>query len=471
MRLLLFAGAYLGVTLLPLGVILLGDEPASRGFWVELGVAFGFIGLAMIALQAILTARLRRVSAFLGQDTLLQFHRQAGIVAVTLVLAHPLVLVLADSGYWAFLDPRVNLPRALALGLVLVALPALVVTALWRGRLRIPYERWRAGHAALAALVLAVGLVHIVSIRHYLEDPLKQALWVAVAAASMASVAYVRLLRPLQLLRRPYRVVAVEPEAAGVWAVAVEPERPAAFQFQAGQFALLTLGRSPFSLEQHPFSISSSARRPERLEFTIKELGDFTSRIGEVAVGTRAYVDGPYGSLVLPRAPDAGLVLVAGGIGITPVVSMLRTLRDDGDRRPIVLVYANDEIADIVFAGELEQMAAGGELDLRVVRVLARPPAGWTGEAGMITRALLARYLPGEPGAWRYVLCGPAPMMEAAEQALLELGVPLGRIESERFDIEAAQAIGPRHAQVRRLVLALAGIMVLGSTLFAARLG
>ncbi|HEU6443474.1 MAG TPA: ferric reductase-like transmembrane domain-containing protein, partial [Gaiellaceae bacterium] len=115
MRLLLFAGVYLGVTLLPLGVILVGDEPASRGFWVELAIAFGFIGLAMIALQAILTARLRRVSAFLGQDTLLQFHRQAGVVAVTLVLAHPVVLVLADSGYWSFLDPRVNLPRALVL--------------------------------------------------------------------------------------------------------------------------------------------------------------------------------------------------------------------------------------------------------------------------------------------------------------------------------------------------------------------
>ncbi|HEU6446338.1 MAG TPA: hypothetical protein VFL61_14895 [Gaiellaceae bacterium] len=392
-------------------------------------------------------------------------------MAVTLVLAHPVVLVLADSGYWSFLDPRVNLPRALVLVLVLVALPALVVTALWRGRLRIRYERWRAGHAVLAAFVLAVGLVHIRGVRHYLEDPRKQALWVAIAAASVASVAYFRLVRPLQLLRRPYRVVAVEPEAAGVWTVAVEPERPVPFMFRAGQFALLTLGRSPFSLEQHPFSISSSARRPERLEFTIKELGDFTSRIGEVPVGTRAYVDGPYGSLVLPREPDAGLMLVAGGIGITPLMSMLRTLRDERDRRSIVLVYANDEAADFAFAGELEQMADGGALDLRVVHVLAEPPADWTGETGVITRELLARYLPGEPGAWRYVLCGPAPMMEAAEQALLELAVPLGRIESERFDIEAAQAIGPRHAQVRRLVLALGALMVLGAALFAVRPG
>ena len=474
-KVLAWASVYLVITLVPLGVILVGPVAPGRGlfapdrgFWVEFAVALGFIGLAMLGLQSILTARYPRMSATFGQDTLLQFHQQAGILAFAFILAHPAILLLSKPGYLSFLDPRIDLSRAVELGFVVVALPVLIVSSLWRQRLRLPYEWWRLGHGALAVMILAVGMVHVFRVHYYLGDPWNQLLWTAIVAGSMASVAYVRLIKPLALRRRPYRVVSIEPEALDVWTVSLQPETRRTIRFRAGQFAFLILDAGPFSLQQHPFSIASSARSGSRLDFTIKELGDLTDAIGLTKVGTRAYVDGPYGALTLPDGPSAGLMLIAGGIGITPIMSMLRTLHDEGHLGPLVLIYANGRQEDIAFSAELQLMAADDDFDMRLVHVLAQPPADWRGETGFVTAELIARYVPSQaPDRWRYVLCGPPPMMESVERSLLDMGIPSNRIESERFDIDAAGAIGPRHAQVRSLVVALAAVMVVAAALFA----
>jgi predicted ferric reductase len=465
-RLWLGALGYFVVTLVPLFVVLVGDVPRERGFWIEFAVALGFIGLAMLGLQSLLTARFPQISESLGQDALLQFHRQAGLVAFGLVLAHPVILLIANSDYWDFLDPRVNFLRAVFLILVLVALPLIIVTALWRDRFRLPYEWWRLGHGALAVLIVLVGLVHITRVRYYLESGWKQALWIIIGAAAIGSVLYVRAVKPLLVRRHPYEVTAVDPLAEQTWSVAVEPEHGSALRFKAGQFAFLTIADSPFALEQHPFSFVSSARDAHRLEFAVKELGDFTDQIGDVPVGTRAFVDGPYGSLQLPREDEGGLFMVAGGIGVTPLMSMLRTLRDEQSATPVVLLYANNRLDDVAYRDELDAIADA--IDLTLVHVLAEPHPGWDGEQGFVTDDLIARYLPAERNdRWWYLVCGPPAMMEAAEEALCELGVPESRIESERFDIGAAGAIGPRATRIRRLVVALGFVMVGAAALFA----
>jgi predicted ferric reductase len=281
----LSAIGYLVVTLVPLFVVLLGTHGPQRGFWIEFAVALGFIGLAMLGLQSVLTARFPRISGALGQDALLQFHRQAGLVAFGLVLAHPVILLASDSDYWAFLDPTDQFLRAAFLILVLFALPVIIVTSLWRDQLRLPYEWWRLGHGALAFLIVVIGLVHIMRVQYYLESGWKQALWVGIGTAAIGSVLYVRAIKPLRVRRFPYRVASVEPLAREVWRVVLEPEAGTALRFRAGQFAFVTIAESAFSLQQHPYSVASSARRSDRIELAIKELGDHTSTIGQVPAG------------------------------------------------------------------------------------------------------------------------------------------------------------------------------------------
>ena len=457
---------YTTVVLVPLFVILAGPQSPERGFWVEFGVALGFIGLAMLCLQSVLTARYPKLSGAVGQDTMLQFHRQTGLVAFGFVLAHPIVLLLANSSNWDFLDPRVNFLRAIFLIFVVFALPALIVTSLWRESFRLPYQWWRLGHGALALMILVVGLVHITRVHYYLADPWKQVVWVAMGTASIVSILYVRALKPLRVRRHPYRLVDVSPAASRTWTLTLEPEHGEVLDFRAGQFAFLTLADTPFSLEQHPFSIASSADQRDRLEFAVKELGDYTDTIGTTPVGQVGFVDGPYGSLQLPTDPTAGILMIAGGIGISPIMSMLRTLRDRRHGAPVVVVYAADRIDDFAYGAELDELAR--DLPLEVVRVLREPPAEWSGEPGLVDPALVERHLTSEDAAtWHVMLCGPPPMMDVAERAVRDRGVPLHRIHSERFDIGAAGAVGQRSIQVRRLVTGLSLVMLAAAALFA----
>lgn len=461
-----WVGAYLTVALVPLVVVLLGPLPPRRGFRGEFAVGLGFVGLVMLGMQSILTARFPRFSRLFGQDTLLQFHRQVGLVAFGIIFAHPITLLLLSPSYRSFLDPRVNAIWAFALALVLVALPTLIALSLWRQRLHLRYGWWRVTHGALAVLVLTVAMAHIARVGHYLSNPWTRALLVGIASASLAGVAYVRLVKPLQLLRRPYRVAAVDREGPRTWTITVTPERGERLSFTPGQFVWLTIAGSPFALDQHPFSITSSASDPDVLRFTVKELGDYTSRIGAVKVGQRAYVEGPYGSLAVPADAGSGVAFIAGGIGITPIMSMLRTLADQRDPRPLILIDANDRAEDRIFCDELEHLVT--RVDLRVVHVLRDAPNGWTGETGIVTGDVLDRHLPAQDrDRWHYVLCGPPAMMESVEQALLKQGIPLDRIQSERFDIGAAGAIGPRQVYVRCLVVGLGVVMVAAAALFA----
>ena len=257
----------------------------------------------------------------------------------------------------------------------------------------------------------------------------------------------------------------------GTWNVTLVPDGSddgaRALGFRAGQFAFVTFAESPYSLEQHPFSVASGEHVRDRLEFAVKELGDFTSTIGELGEGSRAFVDGPYGAMRLSEGA-AGLFAVAGGIGITPVISMIRTIAATDRTLPVVLVYANERRTDAAFADELDALADELGDQLRVVHVLNLPPEGWRGRTGFVTPELLGELLPGhEWERWQFVLCGPPPMMEVAERALLDHGVPLDRIDSERFDIGAAAATGRRHVNVRRLVVSIGVVLVLASALFA----
>jgi predicted ferric reductase len=429
----LVIGAYAAFGLLPLVIAGIDPPPRRREFAIEFGVALGFIGLAVIGLQSVLTARFPRLAAPFGLDALLHFHRLTGILAFALVLAHVVILISMRRRFLEFLNPFDSFVRAAALWAVLGALTLLIVLTLARRQLRIPYQWWRIGHGVLALAVLLLGTVHVIRVDHYMSQPWKAGLVAAFGAASAGLLGWTRVARPILQLRHPYRVAEVRTEGPGVWTVAVEPVGHAGMRFRAGQFAWLALGQRPWDIDSHPFSFSSSAARADRLEFTIKALGDFTARIGEVPPGTAAYLDGPYGNFVLDNE-DEGAVLIAGGVGLTPVLSILRTMRDRGDRRPAWLVYGEASKETLLCRQELDTLAAEGRLNL--VYVLERPGEGWTGERGLITPAVLERALAGARGPrLRYFVCGPAPMMDAVESWLVRSGVSPGAIRSERFNI------------------------------------
>ena len=422
---------YLFFILAPLFALLTGTLPPTRDFWTEFSVAIGYSGLAMMGLQFGLTARFRHVTEPWGEDVIYHFHRQISLIAVGLVIAHPLILFAVRPELLALLNSIQAPWRARFAALSTYSLIALVVMALWRAKLNISYETWHLTHIVLAAVAVTAGLLHMVGWGSYLTDPWKRALWIGLTIFWIRLLLYVRIVKPLFMLRRPYRVSEVRKERGDTSTLVMHPDGHPGFRFSPGQFGWLTVWGSPFKITGHPFSFSSSAEVTDgRVEMSIRNLGDFTSAIDKVPVGQRVYLDGPYGAFTIGNPADMH-VLIAGGVGVTPMMSMIRTLADQGGTRPVILLDGSRDWEAITFREELEALKA--RLNLTVVHVLANPSAGWTGEQGFITADVFKRHLPPPYADHEYFICGPDVMMDAIEKALSEMNVPLSKYHSERY--------------------------------------
>ncbi|MCW2678496.1 MAG: oxidoreductase FAD/NAD(P)-binding domain protein [Modestobacter sp.] len=431
-RAVVWLAAHLLIGVVPLALCSTQLMP-GRGFVVNLSIALGFVALSVLGLQFALAARLSRATAPFGIDAVLRYHRQISFLAVAAALGHPVLLFLTADRYRALLDV-VHAPLRAQLAWASVgALVVLMVTSIWRRALRLSYAVWHVLHSALGVLIVLAALGHAFLVNYYFSEPWVRLVWALYAAAFLWLAVWVRLVKPLRLWRRPWRVAELWPEPGGSVTVGVEPayrHGGHGFSFQAGQFAWILSGRTPFTLTYHPFSMSSSAVS-SRVEFTIKRVGQFTSSVRELKVGDTVYVDGPHGSFTLQRHPGLGYVFLGTGAGVTPFLSMLATMADQGDQRPCWLFLGNAHEGQITGIRQLARLQ--GRLNLTVVHVISRPGESWTGERGRIDHALLDRYLPEHWRALQYFLCAREEVVDALEQTLLGLDVPAERIHSERF--------------------------------------
>ncbi len=427
-----WSGIYIGMILVPLFFLIVGPAPAGSGFLWDLSAAFGFVGAAILATMFVLTARFKSMTAPFGIDLIYYFHRQIAIVSVFFIVLHPLLLLAADWRLLFFMRPGAS-PHHLEAGIgSFVCFVLIMVTSIWRKKMHIHYDIWRFFHVFLSLFAVVLAVVHIHGVGHYVNTVSSRLLWVGIAVCCLLVILYVRCIKPLWLLAHPYCVTRLIAESGDTSTIVLRPLGHTGFTFKPGQFAWLTLWSSPFGMKEHPFSISSSAESSE-ICFTIKALGDFTRRISEVQPGQIAYVDAPFGAFSIDRHPSDGFVFVAGGIGIAPIMGMLRTMVDRADKRPVLLVYGYNTLEAMTFYAELESLK--NRLELSIVYVLKNPPEDWGGETGMIRTELFQEHLTDRHKAYEFLICGPVGMLATTENALTQVGVPMRKIHSELFDL------------------------------------
>ncbi len=431
-------GLYVFLVTFPLlAAVLAAPRAGAPTFLANVGVAAGYLALSMMALEMALVSRVRAAASAFGQDALLQFHRAMGIASGALVVLHPLLLVASGAYGAAVLGLGSAVPGSIRLG-TLAALAALLLVAasLLRRRLGTHYETWQVLHGTLAVAVVVLGTLHAVRVGRHSDVTAMRAVGLVYAVIFVGVFARYRLVRPVELLRRPWEVVDLRRERGDAWTLRVRPVGHDGFAFEPGQFAWLNLGRTPFHLEQHPISMSSDGDVPPRGEvaFTIKNLGDWSGRqVPALRPGQRVWVDGPHGVFSIDRDEGPGFVLIGGGVGVTPLVSMLETMASRGDARPVVLFHCARSEEELILHEAIERLRP--RLNLTVVPVLEHPPEGWTGERGHVDRDAVVRHLPAGHARWQYFTCGPPPLMDAMERVLPAIGVPPGRIHAERFDM------------------------------------
>jgi len=412
---------------LPIVPIIFWAQMLSGGdLWAilyDVGRLLSLSGFVLIWVQYVLSARLKWLEKGIGQDKFFIVHRLSGIVGFVLILIHPSLLFASDLllGIPPKLTPLKLLGFAGIIALILTAGGALLYKALkWK------YETWKTLHWASYA-ILPIGFVHSILGGSTIQSrPVVRGLWIALAALYVGIVIH-RLYNWIRVWRSPYRVGRVKRETHDTWSLTFEGTR---IEHQPGQFMRVRLTRKGKLEPAHPFTIASSPTQ-KQMTITVKAVGDFTREIKEVKPGSRAYIDAPYGAFSFVNHDADNLVFIAGGIGITPFMSMLRYMRDRQLERNVTLIWGNKTEQDILFKEELDEMSK--KMRLKVVHVMSAQES-WPGEKGFVDQARLKRLLEGIENPQVFV-CGPPAMMNMVIGALRKIGVPRGRIHSERFSL------------------------------------
>ena len=430
--------AYLAAVTLPLILSAwIGGPP--RQFHQELASALGIIAFSMILAEFILSGRFKAMSTGVGMDVTMRFHQIMARIALVLALLHPFLYQGTLTGGQRPWDPTRQLTlttdfSALAPGIVAwLLLTGLVVMAIGRAQLGYRYETWRLLHGLGALLIAVLLLYHTVYAGRYGSQPVMTWVWLLMTGVAVGSLLMVYLVVPWLQKARPWRVTKVVRLTPKQWQVTVAPDGHDGLGYRAGQFVWLNVGHSPFSMKENPFSIASAPAAGPEVSFMIKELGDFTRTIGEIEPGAAAYLDGPYGNLTVDGRKEPGVALIAGGVGLAPLLGLLRHLHLTGDSRRVKLIYGNRIVDQIAYRKELDE-TLGAE---NIVYVLSESPDGWQGETGFIDGPLMDRVFSGnEFRDWAFVMCGPAIMMDVVENHLIRRGTPTNRILSERFNYD-----------------------------------
>lgn len=416
-----------------MALLLLVAHTQSANYGLAFCLVTGLIALSLMVVAVALTARMPSILAAFGVERALRAHRAVAVIVVALVAAHLLCVLVGDPrGMGVLMLARQPKP-VWAATTSTAALVLLVVFAARRQRRQPRYEGWRMVHIALAVTALVGAGLHVFWLHHLVSNPWLLPYFLGLLFVTVAVGARRWFLRPLRARRRPYAVEEIIGESGDVITVTIRADGHHGVPFRAGQFAWLKIGTSPFVFEEHPFTIASTAEHPDRKQFTIKALGDFSELLIGMRPGRRVYLDGPYGGFTLEGLRSAGFVFIAGGVGITPMLSMLRTLADRSDRRRHLLIVSARREADLVLRQQIAVLRR--RLALTVVEVVNRPPRGWIGEVGRIDAPLLDRRLPRMARHHDYFLCGAPAMVAGTARHLRQRRIPPTRIHTELFDI------------------------------------
>jgi predicted ferric reductase len=404
----------------------------------SIGRLTGLFSADLLLLQVLLMARIPLAERAFGQDRLARWHRWTGFTSFWLMVAHIVLITLgyaaaAHANAFAELwDMIWTYPGMLLATAGTALLIMVVVTSIKMARRRLRYESWHLLHL-YAYLGVGFALPHqLWTGSDFLASPAATIYWWTLYGAAAAAVLAYRIGLPAWRNLNHHLVVdRVVPEGPGLTSVYLRGRRLGRLPVRAGQFFQWRFLDGPGWSRSHPYSLSATPGG-DLLRITVKDLGDGSGRVAGLRPGTRALIEGPYGTLTGDTYDGGPVVFLACGIGVTPLLSLLGEL----PYRPgeATLIYRARTEASLAFRNELEWFAA--RRGVRLVYLLgARAervswlPAQYADHADADA---LRQIVPVIARSQVYV-CGPADWTEAARAAARDTGVPEERLHTELF--------------------------------------
>jgi ferredoxin-NADP reductase/DMSO/TMAO reductase YedYZ heme-binding membrane subunit len=406
----------------------------------SIGRLTGLVGSDLLLVQVLLMARIPLVERSFGQDELTRRHRWVGFWSLSLIVVHIVAITLgyaanAPKGLWGtMVDFVVNYPGMLLGVAGTMALFGVTFTSIRAARRRLRYESWHLLHL-YAYLGLGLALPHqLWTGKDFLTSTAAMAFWWTLWGAAAMSVLIWRVGYPLwrSLLRHQLVVTEVRAESDRVTTVVMRGRLLHRLPVRAGQFFQWRFLDGPGFTRAHPYSLSA-APDGRTLRITVAHLGDGSTRLASLRPGTKVVFEGPYGRLHAGVRTRRKVLLMASGIGITP----MRALLEELDQRPgeVTVVYRAGCAQDRILVNEVTMLAA-----LRQARFFVITGHRASGRSSWLPQH--AAHL-GDVGALRQLVpdvanhdvfvCGSRGWIAAAERAAIGAGVPAKQVHIERF--------------------------------------
>ncbi|HCG03205.1 MAG TPA: oxidoreductase [Chloroflexi bacterium] len=393
----------------------ISDVHDTASLLTSLGRITGLLGAYLLLIQVLLLARLRRLEALFGFDRLTVFHRTNGKLCFYLILAH---VALVTAGY--ALTDKISLWSEMTdLWTIYSGIPdavfgtalliAVVISSFVVLRRRLRYEAWYVIHLT-AYLVVALAWSHqLPTGNDFILNPRAAIWWSALYVITLALIIVFRIGLPILFaFQYQLKVADVQSEGSNVVSLLLTGRNLKRMGARAGQFFLWRFVTPRLMWESHPFSLSS-APDGHSLRITVKNLGDFTGRIGEIKTGTRVIGVGPFGLFTEEMRQCERAALIAGGVGITPIRSLVEEMSGDVD-----LVYRVNREEEVVFREELDDLER--RRGVRVHYVIGRHDA--PGAEYLLSPEHIKELIPDIANRGVYI-CGPPAMADMAQTQVL----------------------------------------------------
>jgi predicted ferric reductase len=404
-----------------------GELLTSTGDVLGLLAGYGFV--VLVALMA----RLPPLERGIGADRLARWHAMGGRYVITLVTGHVLLIVwgLAVTAHEKVTSEAATLltayPDVLMATVSWFLLLGIAAFSARAARRRLSYETWYYAHL-YTYLAIALAFSHqFANGPAFATNFAARVAWSALYITVAALIVWYRVLTPLwNAARYRFTVQSVRPEASGIVSVFITGRDFDRLRAEPGQFFRWRFLTRELWWQSHPYSLSAMPQS-DLMRITVKARGDHSGSLARLKPGTRIIAEGPYGAF-MPALTGRRVLLIAGGVGITPIRAMFAALPKRMQNDGITLLYRASHPRDVVFSNELDAIAADRNATLRYL-IGSREALGYD----PLDVDHLSRIVPGLHRFEVYV-CGPAGMTEAAVKSLAAVGVPRRRIHHESFD-------------------------------------
>jgi predicted ferric reductase len=386
------------------------------------GTYFAILGIFLIA-------RIPFVERGVGHDRLVTWHRKLAPYSLFLIGFHVFFIIFGFAGQdqiplykelWNMLTKFYWMWAALG-GFILMILAG--VTSYKKARAKMSYETWWIIHIYTYAAVALSFMHQVLNGSMFVGHPLNRWFWTALYVVMGASVLYWRIGLPLvRSMRHNIKVDRVVIEGPGVVSVIMRGRKLHKLAAQGGQFFSWRFLTQGHLLVAHPYSLSA-APTEHYVRITVKDLGDHSRSLALLRPGTRVFVEGPYGAFTAGRASSPHVVLVGGGVGITPIRAIIEEFKN-GVQMDVIFRASKEE--DLVLREELDYLAANSDGTIRVHYLLG-PRKNHPMDARSLTKLV-----PSFADADVYI-CGPTPLVESVRKAAQDVGVPKDKFHDEAF--------------------------------------